>query len=112
MGSGALDSHAKGKKHGDLVKSGTSAVDSYFYKKEKDKTKSTNLFQSKSTLSRTITSSFSASSTETNVACSTSYKDQITALTKGHTDNFLVKESVTKCYGYKMCYVPQLIPFI
>ena len=58
IGPGALDSHAKGKKHNELVKSRTSAVDSYFYREQKDKPQSTNLFQSKLILSTTIILSF------------------------------------------------------
>ena len=49
MGSSALDRYAKGRKHDDMLKSWTSAVDSCFYNKQKDKSQSTNLFQSKLT---------------------------------------------------------------
>ena len=51
MGSSALDRYAKGRKHDDMLKSRTSGVDSCFYNKQKDKSQSTNLFQSKLTSS-------------------------------------------------------------
>ena len=86
VGTGALDSHTRGKRDDNLVKSQTSTIDSFFMKKEK---MSSTLFQSKAISSTRITLSFSTLNGEKNVSRPISCEEQNASSSECHTIIFV-----------------------